>query len=131
MYIYPLQTQFCERFNRHRSRKIGYHHVLPFLPTDTKISLGKIFHFKRLMKKHAFFCLKSVWDFQKWTKKMSKNRKSQNSLEKKRKKLFCDHKKILWSDTKKIILKFVTIIFFHFLKFWKWTFFGDFLCRIL
>jgi hypothetical protein len=32
--------------------------------------------------KHAFFCLKSVWDFQKWTKKMSKNRKSQNSLEK-------------------------------------------------
>jgi hypothetical protein len=29
-----------------------------------------------------FFCWKSVWDFQKWTKKMSKNRKSQNSLEK-------------------------------------------------
>ena len=36
-------------------------------------------------KKHVFFCLKSVWDFQKWTKKMSKNRKSQNSLEKTRK----------------------------------------------
>ena len=38
--------------------------------------------FANISRNTRFFCLKSVWDFQKWTKKMSKNRKSQNSLEK-------------------------------------------------
>jgi len=76
-----------------------------------------------MFKKHRFFFPKVFWDFQKWTKKMSKNRFSKISL---RKNMFCDDTLKIWSDGFSENFYFVTINFFIFSE----NDLGDFLYRI-
>jgi hypothetical protein len=62
-------------------------------------------------KNPRFFDLKTLFPFQKWTKKMSK---IENLYRTFAKTVVCDHNSFLWSGDSGIIFWFVTIFFLYF-----------------